>query len=641
MPEIPTQGLSLRRPLMVLIDTALIALSFYGAFLLRFDGSIPPAQLAVFSQTVVWLVAIRLSANVLFRLHHMVWRYTGLSDLVAMAGATVTGTIIFAGLVSLVLRVGWLPRSIYAIDTLLLVALFGGVRVLRRIAHERGDFHSRKRILIFGAGDAGEMIVRDMKHNPYYGYTPIGFIDDDPAKVGRRIHGVRVLGTRANLGDVITAHSPDEVLIAMPSMTPATIRGIMKALESCRIPVKTLPSLRDVIDGRVSINDIRNVALEDLLGRTPIGLDGSRLGHLIAGRSVLITGAGGSIGSELCRQIWALRPQTMVMYERYENALYNVEKALRDRGAGDGLVAAVGDICDERRLESLIRKHGVKLVFHAAAHKHVPLMELNPCEAIKNNVRGTRILAETAARCGVSSFVLISTDKAVNPSNVMGASKRIAELLVKAQARRTGRGFTAVRFGNVLGSNGSVVPRFLEQIRSGGPVTVTHPGMQRFFMLIHEAVQLVLHAATLIQPGAIYVLNMGEQIAIADMASHLIRLSGLMPDQDIKIEFTGVRPGEKIQEELIGDDERVEQSGTSHVLLLRGGKEPDSEWLYEKVHAMEKAATAGDSDGTLDLIEEVVPSFRRSRPAPVETRVAQSNGIAVHAMVNGMETDPL
>ena len=631
MPEIPTQPLAFRRPLMVLIDTALIALSYYGAFFLRFDGGIPPAQVEVFTRTLVWLVAIRLTAGTIFGLHHMVWRYTGLSDLVAIAGASAAGTMIFAGLVTLMLRVGWLPRSIYAIDTLLLVALFAGVRAARRIVHDRGDFQSRKRILIFGAGDAGEMIVRDMKHNPYYGYTPIGFIDDDLAKVGRRIHGVRVLGTRVDVGKVMSSHSPDEVLIAMPSMPPAAIRGIMKALESCRVPVKTLPSLRDVIDGRVSITDIRNVALEDLLGRAPIGLDSNRLCHLLAGQSVLITGAGGSIGSELCRQIWALRPRTMVMYDRYENALYTVEKELRDRGAGDGLVAAIGDICDERRLESLLKRHAVKLIFHAAAHKHVPLMELNPCEAIKNNVRGTRILAETAARCGVSSFVLISTDKAVNPSNVMGASKRIAELLVKAEARRTGLGFTAVRFGNVLGSNGSVVPRFLEQIRSGGPVTVTHPKMQRFFMLIHEAVQLVLHAATLIQPGAIYVLNMGEQIAIADMASHLIRLSGLMPDRDIEIEFTGVRPGEKIQEELIGHDECVEQSEISHVLLLRGGKEPDPEWLSDKVRSMEKAAAAGDADGILGLLEEIIPSFSRSRLTAVEARVAQSNGAAVHA----------
>ncbi len=641
MPEIPKKPLAFRRPLMLLIDTALIALSYYGAFVLRFDGRIPPAQVEVFARTLVWLVAIRLAASTVFRLHHMVWRYTGLSDLVAIAGAALTGTIIFAGLVSFVLRVGWLPRSIYAIDTLLLVALFAGVRALRRIAHDRGDFQSRKRILIFGAGDAGEMIVRDMKYSPYYGYTPIGFIDDDPTKIGRRIHGVRVLGARADLGNVIATHAPDEVLIAMPSMTPATIRAIMKALESCRVPVKTLPSLRDVIDGRVSITDIRNVALEDLLGRAPIGLDSNRLGHLIAGQSVLITGAGGSIGSELCRQIWALKPRTLVMYERYENALYTVEKQLRDGGAGEGLVAAIGDICDQRRLESLLKRHGVRLIFHAAAHKHVPLMESNPCEAIKNNVCGTRILAETAARCGVKSFVLISTDKAVNPTNVMGASKRVAELLVKAQARRTGLGFAAVRFGNVLGSNGSVVPRFMEQIRSGGPVTVTHPKMQRFFMLIHEAVQLVLHAATLIQPGAIYALNMGDQIAIADMASHLIRLSGLMPDRDIEIEFTGVRPGEKIQEELIGADERVEQSEISHVLLLRGGKEPDSEWLFEKVRSMEKAADAGDADGILELLGQVIPSFSRSRPATVETRLAQSNGVAVHAMTNGAETDPL
>ncbi len=624
---------------MFLVDATLIVLSYYGAFALRFDGNIPLAQIAVFRQTVLWLLAIRLAVGLIFRLQHRVWRYTGLSDLVAIAAAASTGTIAFAGLVSAALQVTWLPRSIYAIDTLLVVAMFGGVRALRRIIHDSRDFQSRKRILIFGAGDAGEMIVRDMRHNPYYGYSPIGFIDDDPAKVGRRIHGVPVLGTRADLGRLIKADSPDEILIAMPSMMPATIRGIMKALEAYRVPVKTLPNLRDVFDGRVSIADIRNVALEDLLGRAPVGLDSNRLGNLIAGQSVLITGAGGSIGSELCRQIWALKPRTMVMYERYENALYMVEKELRDQGAGNGLVAAIGDICDEKRLESVLRRHAVRLIFHAAAHKHVPLMELNPCEAIKNNVRGTRVLAETAARNGVTSFILISTDKAVNPSSLMGASKRMAELLIKAVASQTGLSFGAVRFGNVLGSNGSVVPRFMEQIRSGGPVTVTHPNMQRFFMLIHEAVQLVLHAATLIQPGAIYVLKMGEQIPIADMASHLIRLSGLLPGRDVKIEFTGVRPGEKLHEELVGGDERVEESGISNVLLLRGGKDPDPEWLFERVAALENSAAAGDADSVISILEAVIPSFRRFAGEAIESQLLERNEVPASHLVNGADTN--
>ncbi|MGC2462515.1 MAG: nucleoside-diphosphate sugar epimerase/dehydratase [Steroidobacteraceae bacterium] len=592
-----------------LIEAILVVCSYYAAFALRFDGKVPPKQLTAYLQTVPWLLGSRFLVAYAFRMHHRVWRYTGLWDLINLSAAEVTATILFATFVALAIDCPWIPRTVYVIDTIVVIALLGGARALRRILYEQDKSEPGRRVLIFGAGDAGELIVRDMLHNADYGYSPVGFVDDDRMKVGRMIHGIRVLGTRADMRTIISAYSPQEVLIAMPRMGPETIRGILRVLEPFGLPIKILPSLPSVLEGRVRMGDVRGVALEDLLCRRPVGLDPAGLRGVIEGQSVLITGAGGSIGSELCRQISALKPRVMVMYERYENGLYNIEQELRDRNPGSTIAPVVGDVCDGARLEQTFRTWGVKLVFHAAAHKHVPLMELNPCEAIKNNVRGTRVLAEVAARAGVDRLVLISTDKAVNPTSIMGASKRTAELVVKAIAEETGLRLGAVRFGNVLGSNGSVVPRFLEQIRAGGPVTVTDPGMQRFLMLIPEAVQLVLHAATLMNPGATYLLEMGAPTRIAEMARHLIQLSGLVPDRDIAIEYVGVRPGEKLCEETFAADEKVEPSGIPGILRVLGETQPEWQSLLQQVEMLEQAALAGDAHGTVRMLRVIVPTF--------------------------------
>ncbi len=630
-----------QRVILLLIEAILVASSYYAAFALRFDGKVPPAQLTAYLRTVPWLLVTRFLVAFAFRMHHRVWRYTGLRDLINLAAAGVVGTLLFATFVALAINCPWIPRTVYAIDTIVVVVLLGGVRALRRILYERDKREPGLRVLIFGAGDAGELIVRDMMHNPEYGYSPVGFVDDDRMKVGRMIHGIRVLGTRAEVADVISACTPHEVLIAMPKMGPETIRGIMRVLEPFGLPIKILPSLPGVLEGRVRMGDVRNVALEDLLCRRPVGLDPAGLRGVIEGQSVLITGAGGSIGSELCRQISALKPRMMVMYERYENGLYSIEQELRDRNPGCRIAAVVGDVCDGARLEETFRKFDVKLVFHAAAHKHVPLMELNPCEAIKNNVRGTRVLAEVAARAAVDRLVLISTDKAVNPTSVMGASKRTAELVVKAIAEQTGLRLGAVRFGNVLGSNGSVVPRFLEQIRAGGPVTVTDPAMRRFLMLIPEAVQLVLHAATLMNPGAIYLLEMGEPTRIAEMAKQLIQLSGLVPDRDIAIEYVGLRPGEKLCEETFAADEKVEPSGIPGILRVRGERESHRRSLLQQVEMLEKVAASGDADGAVRMLREIVPSFdgleRRHEAADPFAAPASAPAAAPEHAANGAE----
>jgi FlaA1/EpsC-like NDP-sugar epimerase len=477
-----------------------------------------------------------------------------------------------------------------------------------------------KRVLIFGAGDAGEIIVRDMKHDPYYGYSPIGFIDDDPLKMERRIHGVRVLGDRGNLPQIVTDHRPDEILIAICRAEPRVLRDIVRSLEPYKLPIKRLPSLRDMINGTLTVSQIRNVSLEDLLQRGPVGLDPGPLHRLIEGRRILVTGAGGSIGSELCRQLATLNVGLLLMLERYENALYTIDSELRDSGTKSEIVPLIADVTDAARVRRVFEQYRPELVFHAAAHKHVPLVQLNVCEALKNNIRGTRITAETAVHYGADRFIMISTDKAVQPSSVMGATKRAAEFLVRRLSLQTSTRFGIVRFGNVLGSNGSVIPKFLDQIRAGGPVTVTHPEVERFFMTIPEAVNLVLHAATLDETGAIYALDMGPPIKILDMARHLIRLS--VPDQDIRIEFTGLRPGEKLRERLYDETETLEQSVIPQIFKVIAPSLHSVDRLCRDLIRIEALASRGEQGKVLAELTRIVPGFSLPTTVPKEAGLA-------------------
>jgi FlaA1/EpsC-like NDP-sugar epimerase len=495
-------------------------------------------------------------------------------------------------------------------DTIMLILLMGGLRLGRRISRELRSLESQRRILVYGAGDAGAMIVRDMRNNPFYSYEALGFIDDDPAKTGQRIHGVKVLGTREILPRIMERLQPDAVLVAISSAEPSTIRSIVRALETFKVPIQTLPNLRDIVDGRVAVSQIRTLSVEDLLERVPISLDTTPVRYLIEGRRVLVSGAGGSIGSELSRQIAALRPAALVLLDRYENGLHAVVTELRAKMPELSTEAIIGDVADEDRMREVLVTRQPAIIFHAAAHKHVPLMETNPCEAVKNNVRGTRVLAAAAHRVGIERFILISTDKAVNPSSVMGATKRVAELLVQGMNGHGPGIFTAVRFGNVLASNGSVVPHFLEQIKAGGPVTVTHPEMRRYFMLIPEAVHLVLQAASLAKGGDIFVLDLGEQIKILDLARNLIRLSGFVPHAEIPITFTGTRPGERLSEELVGADETAEPVPAERILRVASTPRPDGEWLDRKVTELEHLAVAGDAKAVIEQLRRLVPTYR-------------------------------
>ena len=395
-------------------------------------------------------------------------------------------------------------------------------------------------MLILGAGDAGEMILREMRRGT--AYHPVGFIDDDPRKVGRTIHGVTVLGTRQDLPRVIVATRPQEVLVAIPSLDSAAMRSVVETLETCKLPITTLPGLKELRNGSVAVKQIRPLAIEDLLPRSPISLNVDEVRRLVEGKRVLVTGAGGSIGSELCRQMAALSPASLVLLRALrEQPVHRRERAGRSHGHVP-IHAVVGDVTDANRVEAIFSEYRPELVFHAAAHKHLPLMEANPCEAVKNNVAGTQTVAEAARRHGVERFVLISTDKAANPSSVMGATKRVAELIVQAISVGSDTRFVTVRFGNVLGSNGSVILRMADQIRAGGPVTVTHPEIRRYFMLIPEAVELVLQAAVLARNRETFVLDMGEQIKVLDVARSMITLSGLVPGVQIPIKFIGLRP---------------------------------------------------------------------------------------------------
>ena len=592
----------------VVIHLTAAAVTNYAAFLLRFDGHVPTAERALWLYTLPLLLASRAGCFFGFRLYQGLWRYTSIWDLRNMVASGLLGTGLFAAAVHGVIGATRYPRSVYVVDTLLLIVTLSAIGLSHRIYSELSRDRRGKRVLVFGAGNAAELIVRDMKVNRDYGYQPIGFVDDDVAKVGRRIHGVQVLGTRSDLSDLLARHKPDEVLIAMPDAEPASIRAIVRALEPFKLPIKTLPKLSDIIGGRVELNAIRNLAVEDLLARPPVGLDPLPVKHLIRGRRVMVTGAGGSIGSELCRQIVKLRPASLVMFERYENSLHAIRMELEDTDPACGLHSVVGDVADTACVSAVMQQHLPEIVFHAAAHKHVPLMEENPCEAIKNNVRGTRLLAQAAEFFGVDRFIFISTDKAVNPTSVMGGSKRLAELAIQTQAMGSGTSFAVVRFGNVLGSNGSVVPRFLDQIRKGGPVTITHPDMRRFFMLIPEAVQLVMHAASQAESGGIYVLEMGEQVKLVDMAKDLIRLAGFVPDEEIPIEFIGPRPGEKLFEELVGMNEVAGPSAIDKIHRVTSRRRPDPEF-FSHLEAIERQAAAGDVGGVRQSLKELIPEY--------------------------------
>jgi FlaA1/EpsC-like NDP-sugar epimerase len=621
-----------RVPIIVAAHLLLIALANYGAFWLRFDGTLSPDVTALFWEALPWIIGVRAVMFAPLGLYGGLWRYTGVWDLTRIVVAVSASTLaLYLSVFGHVTAPGY-PRSVILLDAILLIFFVGGVRLLRRVLPSMViRTKSKRRVLIVGAGDAGDMIVREMRKTG--DYEPVAFVDDDEAKIGRTIHGVKVLGTCEDLPQIILASQPFEVLVAIPAGTPANIRRIVEQLQPFKLPITTLPGLAELVNGQVGVKQIRPLAIEDLLPRTQVVLDAEAIGEMIGGKRVLVTGAGGSIGSELARQIAALGPAQLILFERYENSLYAVANDLVDRGAGSFIYPIVGDITDSARVGDVFAEYRPHLVFHAAAHKHVPLMESSPCEAVKNNVGGTRVVLQASLQYECERFVMISTDKAANPSSVMGASKRVAELVVQATASTSSAKTrcVTVRFGNVLGSNGSVIPRMLDQIRAGGPVTVTHPEIRRYFMLIPEAVQLVLHAARLARERETFVLDMGEQLKVLDVAKNLIRLSGFVPEQEIPIAYIGLRPGEKLVEELVGAGEVLEASSVEKILKVQSERPLDTAAFSDDLSTLIRYAMLGQPNSVIRQLRRIVPTFvpnPSAAPIPPVSAAPERHGTA-------------
>jgi len=648
----PSLLIRFRTPLVVCAHAVLFAFALLAAFLLAFNFH---WVVHTPNETYVWfdelylpllLIALPLKLWVFFwtKQYRGSWRYVGLRDLFGVISASLMGTFLF--LTSyFVLENGWqaltggtlidtwprphLPQSsVFSLDLAATIALVCATRILVRFYYE--DIQPQRainprRVLICGAGDAGEAVLRELLRVRHERFHCVGFLDDDVPELHGRIHDVEIIGRTASIRESCERFSVEEVLMAMPKATPKMIRALVERCEGTGVHFRTMPAVADLIEGRVQVSRIRDVDIEDLLGREPVELDTEEIGRQLHGKRILVTGAGGSIGAEMCRQIAAFRPQRLILLEQAENNLFEIDRELRKVYSYVEVIPYVADITDRARIGWILAQERPSAVFHAAAHKHVPMMELNPGEAVKNNVLGTVVVADECLAAGVEKMVMISTDKAINPTSIMGCTKRVSEMYVQTQTGTGVTQFVTVRFGNVLGSSGSVVPIFKEQIARGGPVTVTHPDMTRFFMTIPEAAQLVLQAGTMGKGGEIYVLHMGEPVRIVDLARDMITLSGLRPDVDIEVTFTGKRPGEKLFEEILCVGEDI--GDTSHPKIMiwkhRPGERAAVRRGVENLIALADAANAGELQSELQrLVPEYAPEAPPTGQAPPRTRLA-------------------
>ncbi len=558
---------AIRRKLaFIAFDIVLINIILFLALFIRYGYSLPAAFADNILRVTISTTSICIFINLILGLYTSLWKYAGIDELITIIASSAACSLSVA-LWNSFMDYSFQPAD-YILFFILMVLIVGGSRMSYRILRRIKNINllrlakDYKRVMVIGAGDAGVMVIKEMLMHPEVGLKPVVIIDDDKAKHHSKIRGVPIYGGREKVKEAVEMFKIDEVIISMPSESKTTIKQVLDICKETKCKLKTLPGIYEIIGGKVSISQIRDVEIEDLLGREPVSVDLAGICGYLRDKVVLVTGGGGSIGSELCRQIATHSPKKLLILDIYENNVYDLQQELRTKYSTLDHEVIIASVRDRSRMEEIFNYYKPHVVFHAAAHKHVPLMEANPVEAIKNNVFGTLNVAECAHQFGTSRFVLISTDKAVNPTNIMGATKRIAEMIIQGMNVKSSTEFVAVRFGNVLGSNGSVIPLFKKQIAEGGPVTVTHPEINRFFMTIPEAVQLVLQAGSMAEGGEIFILDMGQPVKINDLARDLIRLSGLEPNMDIKIEYTGLRPGEKLYEELMMEEEGL--AGTKH-----------------------------------------------------------------------------
>ena len=598
--------------LFVLLDIVLINTAYLLAFYLRFDGNIESQYMEAYISNAIFITLIKIIVFYYFKLYKSIWQFASIDEMIEVVSASIVANAIVIAYMTL-MQVK-LPRSIYLMVPILDMALIGGVRFSNRaLARFKNgipkNIEDYKKVLIIGAGAAGAMVIKELRNHNTLRSVPVAIIDDDSKKKGQNINGVPIVGGREDIAKIYKDQNIDEIIIAIPSANKQEIRGIVNECKKTQCKIKILPGMYELIDGQVSVKEIREVEIEDLLGREEIHLDMNEICGYIEGKKVLVTGGGGSIGSELCRQIARFDPQRLIILDIYENNAYDIQNELLRKYEKLNLKVLIASVRDRERIDEIMKNERPDVVFHAAAHKHVPLMEENPQEAIKNNVFGTLNVAQFADKYNVKKFVLISTDKAVNPTNVMGATKRTCEKIIQSINKKSSTEFVAVRFGNVLGSNGSVIPLFKKQIAEGGPVTVTHPEVIRYFMTIPEACQLVLQAGSMAKGGEIFILDMGEPVKIMDLAKDLIRFSGFEPEIDIPIVITGLRPGEKLYEELLLDEEGI--SDTSHNKIFIG--KPifiDYDFLIGQLEDLEYQTTHENIHNVKKALQRIVPTYK-------------------------------
>ena len=612
--KLKTPRINVRNRYLLISDLILIVISVLVSFALKLElDNFFPYYRAIFMMVVV-AIMVKPVIYYSFGLYRRLWVYASVNELkIIVAAVAVSSVIVSAVMITLFILgvITGLPRSVLGIDFLLSLVFVGGIRFALRIRAEARAPQPRngkiRKVLVIGAGDAGALVVRELLKNRQSNLEPVGFLDDDPGKQHHELYGVQVLGTLTELPEVLDKVHIDEVIIAIPS---APGRVVRRVADDCRlkgIPFRTMPGIFELIGGKVSVSRLREVDITDLLRREPARIHEEWIGDVLKGRCVLVTGAGGSIGRELCRQISRWEPARLILLGHGENSVFEALLELRENSPTFEIIPIIADVRDTQRIESVLSEFHPQVVFHTAAHKHVPLMQANTEEAVSNNVIGTRNLVTAAVNNGVERFVLISTDKAVRPVNVYGATKRLAEMIVLDAAHRTGKAYSVVRFGNVLGSRGSVVPIFKHQIAQGGPITLTHPDMERYFMTIPEAVHLVLQAAAMGRGGEAFLLNMGQQIKILDLAEDLIRLTGLEPGRDIDIVFTGIRPGEKLREELWETGKKYEE--TAHPEIFRSTQEdtPPTEILSQTINKLEQLSATNQAEAIIQLLDETIP----------------------------------